>query len=446
MREIDEKLGQAEAIENDDMDYVTDATLAALHEKPKVTAYILYTLSVFFLVVIVWAALTEMDEIIRGEAQAIPSAKVQEIQNLEGGILKARYVEEGQTVAVGDILLELDDTQASAFLIKSETEYLAAMAKAARLEAVVNNTEPQYNEILKKKAQQFIRAENRLLKLQRKEHQSAVRVVELEMQEARQELDSVRQQVSAYRQQIKLTQEQRDINEPLVRQGAVPAIELLDIDRSLSELKLQLTNASNTVPQVESKLERLQAKKDGVEEEFQGRAQQELAEVRAAIEIASAGRSSSQDRATRTQIRAPVTGVVKKINVTTIGGVVQPGMTMLEIVPVDDEIIFEAKVQPKDIGFVRIGLPGRVKVSAYEFATYGGLDAQVTQVSADTLFDEVTGAHYYLVKLKVLNSLTDSRGGDLPIIPGMQASVDIQVGKKTVLTYFFKPVLRMVKS
>ncbi|KZX82814.1 hypothetical protein A3715_05875 [Oleiphilus sp. HI0009] len=446
MSDIDHKLNQAESLEKQDGGYVTDAILASLHQRPKVSAWILYALSAFFVIALVWAALTNMDEIIRGEAKAIPSASIQKIQNLEGGILEEVMVRDGQLVEKGAVLLVLDDTQASANLIQSETEYLAALAKAARIEAVVNITDPVYHNSLYNKAPQFIDAENQLLEIQLNEHNSNLRIIELEMEEAQQELASANQALRSYQQQLRLSKEQRRINAPLVKQGAVPAIELLNIDQRISELNLEVGRSKSDIPQIKSKLMRLEQKKRAVVEEFRGEAQKELADVRANIEIANADISRRADQQRRTQVTAPITGVIKKVHVSTVGEVVQPGMTMIEIVPADDEIIFETKVRPKDIGFVKVGLPGKIKVSAYEFATYGGLEGVVSNVSADTLLDEKTGTNYYLVKLTVANMLTDVAGNELPIIPGMQAAVDIQVGQKSVLEYFFKPVLRMVKS
>jgi len=355
-------------------------------------------------------------------------------------------VRDGQLVEKGAVLLVLDDTQASANLIQSETEYLAALAKAARIEAVVNITDPVYHNSLYNKAPQFIDAENQLLEIQLNEHNSNLRIIELEMEEAQQELASANQALRSYQQQLRLSKEQRRINAPLVKQGAVPAIELLNIDQRISELNLEVGRSKSDIPQIKSKLMRLEQKKRAVVEEFRGEAQKELADVRANIEIANADISRRADQQRRTQVTAPITGVIKKVHVSTVGEVVQPGMTMIEIVPADDEIIFETKVRPKDIGFVKVGLPGKIKVSAYEFATYGGLEGVVSNVSADTLLDEKTGTNYYLVKLTVANMLTDVAGNELPIIPGMQAAVDIQVGQKSVLEYFFKPVLRMVKS
>ncbi|WP_156502244.1 biotin/lipoyl-binding protein, partial [Oleiphilus sp. HI0067] len=273
---------------------------ASLHQRPKVSAWILYALSAVFVIALVWAALTNMDEIIRGEAKAIPSASIQKIQNLEGGILEEVMVRDGQLVEKGAVLLVLDDTQASANLIQSETEYLAALAKAARIEAVVNITDPVYHNSLYNKAPQFIDAENQLLEIQLNEHNSNLRIIELEMEEAQQELASANQALRSYQQQLRLSKEQRRINAPLVKQGAVPAIELLNIDQRISELNLEVGRSKSDIPQIKSKLMRLEQKKRAVVEEFRGEAQKELADVRANIEIANADISRRADQQRRT--------------------------------------------------------------------------------------------------------------------------------------------------
>jgi len=446
MKGMLEKAESVAQIDDADKDYINDAALAVLHEEPKKQRLILFSSLVFFVIVIMWAALTQVDEIVRAQGTAIPSGNVQIVQSLDGGILESLNVTTGQSVKKGQVLLTVDDTDASALFIKTETEFLAALAKAARLEAEVAGTDPVYDARVQEGGAQLIVEENKILEIRRQSMDSELRIALLDKRDSTQELANIQKQNVSLNKQLDLVSQQREINKPLVERGAVPAIELLKIDQRLSELKAKINENKSLKERVETKLMRLDETINKMESEYLSRAQEELARVTAAIKISEAGLASDDARARRSQLESPTTGVIKNIYVTTIGEVVLPGEDIIEIVPIDDEIIFEAKVNPKDIGFVRKDLVASVKVSAYEFATYGGLEARVDQISADTIIDEETRIAYYMVRLKVKNTLEDAAGNPLPILPGMQASIDIKVNKKSVLTYMFKPLLRMVKS
>jgi len=445
MKDIVDRVKSMAGTTVEDKEYVSDATLAVLHDVPKSHRMVLKLSLALFIVAVLWASIARVDEVVRAQGTAIPSGKVQLVQSFDGGLLQSLDVTEGQKVDKGQLLLTIDDTDFQSNVIRTETELYAALAKSARLIAEVTGSEPVYDAQLDNRPALIIQ-ENRLLELRREEYEAEVSISELERRESRQELDNLKRLRVSLQDQLRLITQERELNAPLVERGAAPALELIRIDKSLSEVQSRLVDNQGQMNRTETKIQRLDRTIERIKSSFKERAQGELAEVNAAIKIAQAGLSSDDARAKRSQLVSPTAGIIKKIWVTTIGAVIQPGNDIVEVIPLDDEIIFEARVNPKDIGFIKNGSEASVKVTAYEFATYGGLKAHVSQISADTMIDQETGATYYLVRLNVKNTLNDASGNTLPILPGMEASIDIKVSNKSVLSYIFKPLLRMVKS
>ncbi|CAH0993406.1 Type I secretion system membrane fusion protein PrsE [Sinobacterium norvegicum] len=427
-----------------DLPYMSESSAAVLIKTPRGGRLILYTIALMFLVLIIWGALTEVDEITRAEGKIVPSSRVQIIQNLEGGILNELYVREGQHVIKGAALLNLEDSKAEAAVIESNVEYDALIATAARLVAEAGNTIPVYPVADTAELAGYISAEKQLYLIHQQEINSERQIINHAVDEKQFEIDSTTQNIEDLQQQLRLMQEQKKINQPLVEIGAVPRLELLNIEQQISSLTGDINRAKNMIPSLSSALKGEQEKLTSLDVKYQEEAQQELTQIRAKIAIAKAGKTSSRDRIDRTSVIAPVSGTVKKIHITTLGGVVQPGMPLLEIVPDGKDIIVEANVKPSDIGFVHTGLPARVKVSAYDFATYGALDGIVEHVSADTIIDE-QGRSYYIVRLRVDDNTLNNKDGTLPIIPGMQTTIDITIADRNLLAYVFKPVIRMLK-
>lgn len=427
-----------------DLPYMSESSAAVLIKTPRGGRWILYTIAIMFFVLITWGALTEVDEITRAEGKIVPSSRVQIIQNLEGGILDQLYVREGQHVLKGAALLNIEDSKAEAAVIESNVEYDALIATAARLIAEASNTTPVYPVADTTELAGYISAEKQLYMIHQQEMASEQQIIKHAVDEKQFEIDSTMQNIEDLQHQLRLMQEQKKINQPLVRIGAVPRLELLNIEQQISSLTGDINRARNMIPSLTSALKGEQEKLISLDVKYQEEAQQELTQIRAKIAIAKAGQTSSKDRIARTSVIAPVNGTIKKIHITTLGGVVQPGMPLLEIVPDGKDIIVEANVKPADIGFVHSGLPARIKVSAYDFATYGALDGIVEHVSADTIIDE-QGRSFYIVRLRVNDNTLTNQGGTLPIIPGMQTTIDITIADRNLLAYVFKPVIRMLK-
>jgi adhesin transport system membrane fusion protein len=238
-----------------------------------------------------------------------------------------------------------------------------------------------------------------------------------------------------------LAQEELKLTQPAFEQGAVSRVELLQIEREVNQMQGDMEATKLALPRARSSLREAQTKLEESTAKFRADAQEELTKVKAELDKIRESSVSLEDKVQRTQVRSPVKGIVKQIQINTVGGVIKPGMNLIEIVPLEDSLLIEAKVRPEDIGFIKPGLTAMVKLTAYDFAIFGGLPAKVENISADTILDE-EGNSFYLVRVRTDKSYLGTDEAPLPIIPGMQASVDVITGKKTLLDYLLKPILK----
>ncbi|MDO5666233.1 MAG: HlyD family type I secretion periplasmic adaptor subunit [Alcaligenaceae bacterium] len=400
-----------ERIKKRDLKLLNDLNAALQTEKHHGYFLTIMLFVTFFIVFLVWAYHSPLEEVSRGEGRIIPSSREQIVQSLDPGTIEAMYVKEGDLVEKDQILLKLDDTRSSAVLRESvaKVENLEALIARLRAEAYGTPLEFPANIPEELKARETAAYEAR--------HKA--------MQEA----------VDGFKQSKAVLDREIGITRPMVQRGVVSQVELLRMQRQSSELHSQmlerenryLTDANNELVKVES----------------------ELAQARENMAMRA-------DPVDRSQIRAPMKGIVKNIRINTIGGVVTAGQDILEIVPVDETLLVEAYIRPNDVAFISPGLPAVVKITAYDFAIYGGLDGEVTLISPDTLTDERmsrselklnNNAVYYRILVQTKDSvLTDRNGNPMPIIPGMVTTVDIKTGEKTVFEYLIKPITRMKQA
>lgn len=424
-------------------EYSVDAAAAirarAVRGEQLLVWIILLCVAAFF----VWSYFAVLDEVVRGSGKVIPSSQVQVVQNLEGGIVEAILVAEGDLVTRGEVLLTIDDTRFDSSLQESRLRSISLEAKKIRLQAEAEGLSsmpdfpPKIGDALPGVQEQ----EQRLFKERRSELQANQRILKQQVEQKRQGIKELTTRRDRLARSLALSEKELRVTRPLQAQGAVSEVEILRLKRQVNDLRGELEEARLAVPRAESELTEVQQRLVELDARFKKEARAELNEVSAELSAMTAGNVALEDRVLRTQVRSPIRGVVKALNVRTVGGVVQPGMDLVEIVPVDESLLVEAKVSPKDIGFLRPGLPAKVKLTAYDFAIYGGLDAQVEHISADTFVDE-DGAAYYRVHVRTGQPALIKDGTSYSIIPGMTAEVDILVGEKTVLSYLLKPLLR----
>ena len=431
----------ASAEQWNDSDFAAEVTAARIQGPRPVAILLLFGVVLFFVAAITWAWWAEIDEVTRGQGTVIPSSQVQVIQNLEGGILKEILVREGEMVEAGQILLRIDDTGFAASLGEQQAAYYSLMGQMARLTAESEGGSLEFPPELMAEARQVAVNERKLFNARRADLKSQLGILRKQVDQREQELTELRGQLRQNRSSLVLLEEELQMTEPLVRSGVVPKINLLRLRREVNDLEGLIKGTLLALPRAKSAVQESTRR---IEERYLNSRSEALRELNAQkAEFAQVEQSilAAKDRVVRTELRSPVRGIVKQLNIRTIGGVVIPGMNLMEVVPLDDTLLVEARVLPADVAFLQPGQVATVKLTAYDFSIYGGLPAKLVRISADTIVDE-RGDSYYQIIVRTDKSELVHQGKVLPIIPGMVASVDILTGRKTVLDYLLKPILK----
>ncbi|WP_122690649.1 HlyD family type I secretion periplasmic adaptor subunit [Pseudomonas viridiflava] len=390
---------------------------------------------------LLWAGFAVLEEVTTGEGKAIPSSKVQVIQNLEGGIVSDIFVREGQVVNKGDTLLRLDDTRFMSSRSESEVDRLTLTAQVERLAAEAEGRSLTLPAEVKSSAPQVAADEQALYESRQRRLASEQRTLNKQLRQKTQELAEFRSKQEQFRSSLALVQQELDMSAPLVSSGAVSPVEILRLKRNAVELRGSMNANTLAIPRAEAAISEIKSRVQESELAFRADAARELNEKRNDLARISASRIAIDDRMSRTTVVSPVRGIVKTLKVNTIGGVVQPGSDLLEIVPLEDNLLIEAKVRPQDVAFLHPGQKAMVKFSAYDYTLYGGLPARLEMIGADTITDDKDNS-FYLIQVRTDSNHLGSDSRPLLIIPGMIATVDIITGEKSVLDYLLKPVLK----
>ncbi|QBR84350.1 HlyD family type I secretion periplasmic adaptor subunit [Legionella israelensis] len=360
---------------------------------------ILWTSVLFIAAALIWAYYAKLDEVTTGSGKVIPSSEIQVIQNLEGGIVEKIMVSEGDIVKKGQTLMQIDNTLFMATYNEALKKMTALELEIIRLNALMQNKPLSI-------PQKYIKSSPNL-----------VQVAEALDKSKKQELEQMNKALALAERELKLTR-------PLVSRGAVSEVEVLRLERTINELKGKIS-------------------------EFKSKALERLNQARSELLALKEAHMADKDRVTRTTVRSPVKGIINRIKINTIGGVIKPGMDIIEIVPLEDTLLIEAKIRPGDIGFIHPGQKAMVKISAYDFSIYGGLEGKVEQISADTITEEKSNnkeESFYVIRVRTEKNHLGTEKNPLPIIPGMLATVDILTGEKTVLEYILKPIIKAQKT
>jgi adhesin transport system membrane fusion protein len=391
---------------------------------------------------LLWADNAPLDEVTRGDGRIIPSQRVQVIQNLEGGIVSEILVRDGQIVARDDVLIRIANTSAEADLQGSRAQAAALRGAIARLDAEANErAEPEFPADLLAESPEIVAAERRLMAARGEQMEASLAVLRDQAEQRSAEIRETEARIASLDRARNLAQTELAIIEPLVRAGAASRLDLVRIQQRLNDIQGQLTASELALPRARTALAEVQKRMTERRATFRSEVRSELNQRNAQLAALSEKLQADRDRVTRTEVRSPVRGTIKELKVSTVGGVIRPGQDILEIVPLEDTLLVEAQLRPADIAFVRPGQPAIVKVTAYDFSVYGGLRAELEQISADTIQDE-RGERWFRVRLRTGKAHLGPDDKPLPIIPGMTASVEILTGRKTVLDYLLKPILR----
>lgn len=408
--------------------------------------YILFAVVGSVTLFLLWASFAKLDESTRGDGKVIPSQEIQVIQHQEGGIVDAFLVKEGDIVKKDQILIRLREVGAASELGASEARYLGLKAKVARLQAETEGKAiPNFPKDVMEKAPQSVQEELNALRANQLNLSSQISVLESQLSQRQQEVSEASRRSADLQRVANLSQEQIDMLAPLVERGSAPKRDMLSQKQQLAQQQTDLNAARSSIPRLNSAIAEVRNRINDVRNEYGARAQNDLAQTMLEMQSIEKSLGALEDRKTRTDIRSPVDGVVKDLRINTVGGVIKPGDTVVEVVPTDDTLLIEARVRPADIAFIRPRQEAMVKFTAYDSSIYGGLKGQVDDISADTIVDE-KGNAFYRVRIRTKQTEIVHSGQHLPIIPGMVAQVSILTGHKTVMQYILKPFIKTIDS
>ena len=402
--------GGQERVAQEDLPLLNDLHAALQHERHRGMSWTIGLLTLLVMAFVVWAYFSNVEEVTRGQGSVIPSSREQVIQSLDPGVLAALTVKEGDLVEAGQVLVRLDTARSSAVYRETRNKVDALRATAARLRSEAHGVPLRF------------------------EKDTPAELVQRETAAYQSRVRAVNESVQGLRESKRLLDREIAITEPMAAKGVVSEVEILRMKRQANELQLQITERRN---------------------KFQSDANTELVRVEAELAQSEETMAARADPVTRSEIKAPLRGVVKNIRINTVGGVIGAGQDIMEIVPVEGPLLVEAYIRPQDVAFIKPNDEALVKLTAYDYSLYGGLDGVVTLISPDTLQDNRRPSElklnpdesYYRVIVETRdNQLNDKNGKPLPIIPGMIASVDIKTGEKTVFQYLTKPITRLKQA
>ncbi|WP_028021883.1 HlyD family type I secretion periplasmic adaptor subunit [Enterovibrio calviensis] len=451
-------------IKRDDIDMTDDVYGAMLTDAPVRYRAVIWGVFAFFVCIITWSAFASLDRVTRGEGKVIPSSQIQLIQSLDGGILQAMYVQEGELVKQGEPLALIDDTRFRSDFAQQEEEVFSLRANIFRMRAelssiVLDTTASSWQEQITVSlkvidfSNDLSELEPELVARQRQEYEGRIldlnnrlAILGRQILQKQHEIQEIDSKVKSLSDSFALIKRELKITIPLAKKGIVSEVELLKLRRQVNDLNGELASLRLMKPKIKATLDEAILKRREAVLTYRNETRSKMGELETRLSRLNQAQVGAQDKVDKAVITAPVTGTIKTIHINTLGGVVQPGIDLIEMVPAEDQLLIEAKIAPKDIAFLHPGLPSVVKVTAYDFTRYGGLDGTLEHISADTTQDD-EGNSFYLVRIRTdESSVFKKDGGELPIIPGMLTSVDIITGKRTVLEYVLNPLLRAKES
>jgi len=425
----------------EDFEFMNSLSAAVAEQTPKKMRWVLYFWLIAITIFIVWASLTEIDEIVRGSGEVVASGENRVVQNLEGGIIKSIMVKVGDSVEKGQPLLKIDNLKSEAQLSSTTIKERELQAKIARLKAEAEGKDFEIPPELEKAVPLLVENERSLYLSRQKQIDAKIRSLQDQKKQKEQKLIETRQKIIHLKRTAVLINKEVAMMKPMVAQGVKSKVAFMKLQREQSKIASELTAAKNSIPRIKASISEEVNNIEEAQSSFRNEAKRELNEATAEAMRVKESSHALGDQMDRTMVRSPIKGVIQKLYIHTVGGVIKPGENLVEIVPTDDTLWLEVKIKPSDIAFIFPGQKANVKFTAYDFRIYGGLEGEVVHISADTIKDQKKQA-FYVIHIKTKKNYLGTREKRMKIIPGMTVSVDIVTGKKTVMDYILKPILK----
>ncbi|MCK5374132.1 MAG: HlyD family type I secretion periplasmic adaptor subunit [Alphaproteobacteria bacterium] len=408
--------------------------------------FLMASITIFFVLFIMWANLASLDEVTRGLGKIIPSSEVQALQSLDPGIVDEFLVKEGDFVEKDQVLMRLRDIEAASDLGANRARYLGLLAAISRLQAEAEGRENvAFPDEVQTDAPDSVKEELNAFRANMLQLEGQKNVLKKQLKQREQELDELNSRIGDLKGIIHLQRKEMEMIKPLVERGSAPKLELLQLERGIKERVSELNGFKASLPRMQTAIDEAEARLEEVQQGVRAEAQEILAERSMQLNEIRERLSGLRERKGRKEIKSPVSGTIQELTVNTIGGVVRAGEDIIKIVPRDDQLIVEARIKPSDRAFIYPGQQAVIKLTAYDFSIYGSLKGELLDISADTFEDE-NGNPFYRVRLRTYETELKRKNEVLPIIPGMIASVDILTGKKTVMQYLLKPFVKTLDN
>lgn len=415
---------------------------AATRMKPSERShYLLISITSLVGAFLIWSNMAEIEEITYGAGQVVPTQEIQVVQSLEGGIIEDILVREGQKVSSGQVLLKVSDVAFASEGRGAEAKSLSLQAKKSRLEAEAKGIEFVVPEEVIQKFPDIARNELALYESRKQELMNAKSILDDKILSAQSQISEVRAKINRLSESRRLLNQELKITKDMVAKRAVPKLEEIRLNRELSNISGQIREVSEERAGLEAALSRAKSEREDREDKFKSQVLGELNDIETQISQIGESLTAIEDRVARTEIRSPVDGIVNRMALKTIGGVIESAMQLFEIVPLDDELKIVAKVTPQEIAFLRPGQPTKIKISAYDSQRYGSLDGKVIRLGANSVTDR-EGNIFFEIEVQADQNFLGTSENPLPITPGMVANIEIITGKRTIFSYLIKPVLR----
>ena len=404
------------------------------------SSVLLLSIVTLLALIFLWASVTELDNVVRGSGKTVSEAQNQLVQSSEPGVIRKRYVEEGDLVLKGDLLFDIDPVDAKTQLDQYQRRYAALLIKQIRLEAEVENTTPNFQQELVEAAPDSFSTELALFRARQNDLDTTKAILEQRKAQKMNEIRGLKIQYETAQNGLGLILREIKTIEPLVKNGLAPETRLIKLRRDEAELLGQANSAESSQDRVLSGLEEIKQQLRAEQQAYLTSALTDLSKIEGEISELSARIPALESRVERTSVRAPLDGVINQLNYVTADAYVSTGEVLLEMVPTGSDLIVETQIDPKDIGEIVLGQDVKISLTAYDPSKYGRIDGQVSGISADAISDQQTGQQYYLVDVSIEGELYEADGSDVTILPGMVASIDVLSGKRTVLDYFWQPI------
>lgn len=419
-----------------------DRTSRRWSSRNRIPSLLLLSIVLFLVVIVIWASTAKLDHVVRGTGEVVTSAQTQRIQSLEGGILRRLHVEEGDLVEAGTLLAELDPTQSESSFGQMEQQLLALEARLLRLRAEHEQKRLEFPARITAAAPAVVAAQRSAFLQRREVHGIERSVLEEQVTQRRNDLEDARTEADVARRQLDLVRREYDVTRDLVERQLEAELSLLGAQRELNDAEARIRKADLAVATAQAALNESRERLAQHDATFQRDVGLEIADTAGQIAEVREQIRGLQDRLSRTDLTAPMAAIVNKINIRTVGGVIQPGEPILELTPVNVPVQVQAEIPPKDIAFMEMGQSVSIKLTAYDFSRFGGLDGEIDFIGSDAL-ERQDGTRYFLIRAETEQPFLESEGERYPISPGMAANMDILISKRTVLEYLMEPVFRL---